>query len=392
MAIVAVSLAGRTTLEGASAHARAAGTSTRIAVASAQVSPTPSGRPAPRRANWSAGPVAFWTGYHSRGGSDRVREVQRTLRRVGFSPGPVDGLFGPRTEQAVLSFQRAKGLQPDAIVGPSTLGALRSLGAPDRRPHGATRSPGRSRPGLPAQPAPVPREVPAGDPAPGPDAPWPGIVLTLLGLGVLIAGAAVMARAKPRKAGEAPPRPAPTPSAEPAAPAPPYASGGVAGPGGSPGRRLGDMLRASGALSERALISALEEQAHSGGRLGEILVAYGVVPTETLTAALARQLGVETLRRDDEPLPLLSADEARAWRAVPLDGNGRRDGAIPVALADPTMVLLAMLEARLARPVVPTLCDEDALDELLDRVYATDHADKFRRTLWTRPRTSRPSG
>jgi cellulose synthase/poly-beta-1,6-N-acetylglucosamine synthase-like glycosyltransferase len=376
LAIVAVSLAGRATLEGASAHARAAGTSTWVAVASGQVSTNPSGRPAPRRANWAAGPVAHWTGYHRKGGSDRVREVQRILRQAGYSPGPVDGLFGPRTEQAVLGFQREQGLEPDAIVGRDTLGALRALGAPHGRPDGRSRPSGRPPLDPPRHPAPVSPEVPTADPAP--DAPWPSIVLTLLVLGVLIGGAAVMARAKPRTASDAPPQPAATPSAEPAAPAPRYASAGASS---APGRRLGELLQESGALSEGLLTRVLDEQARSGGRLGEILVAYGVVPAATLTAALARQLGVETLRPADEPLELLSADEARTWRAVPLDGNGRRDGAIPVALADPTMGLVAALEARLARPVVPRLCDEGTLDELLNRVYATVDADEVTRTL-----------
>jgi peptidoglycan hydrolase-like protein with peptidoglycan-binding domain len=35
----------------------------------------------------------------------RVRTVQRTLARLGWQPGPVDGLFGPRTEAAVVRFQ-----------------------------------------------------------------------------------------------------------------------------------------------------------------------------------------------------------------------------------------------------------------------------------------------
>jgi cellulose synthase/poly-beta-1,6-N-acetylglucosamine synthase-like glycosyltransferase len=126
---------------------------------------------------------------------------------------------------------------------------------------------------------------------------------------------------------------------------------------------------------------ALEEQARSGGRLGEILVAHGVVPATTLTAVLARQLGVETLLRADEPVDLLSAREARTWRAVPLDGNGRGDEAVPVALADPTSEVVAALEARLARRVVARLCDEGTLDDLLGRVYATVDADEVTRTL-----------
>ena len=40
-----------------------------------------------RRVGWSAGPVERWTGYSRSGGSLRVREVQRMLRRPGFPAG-----------------------------------------------------------------------------------------------------------------------------------------------------------------------------------------------------------------------------------------------------------------------------------------------------------------
>ena len=39
-----------------------------------------------------------------------VRRLQERLRELGYDPGPSDGLFGPRTEGAVLSFQADKGL------------------------------------------------------------------------------------------------------------------------------------------------------------------------------------------------------------------------------------------------------------------------------------------
>jgi peptidoglycan hydrolase-like protein with peptidoglycan-binding domain len=76
---------------------------------------------------WSAGPVRIGTGFHRPGGSERVREVQRRLRAVGISPGPVDGLFGPRTDAAVESFQTEHGLVVDGVVGVQTLTALREL-------------------------------------------------------------------------------------------------------------------------------------------------------------------------------------------------------------------------------------------------------------------------
>ncbi len=50
---------------------------------------------------------------------------QRALARVGFDPGPLDGLPGSRTAEAVRRFQRAVGLREDGIVGPLTKDALR---------------------------------------------------------------------------------------------------------------------------------------------------------------------------------------------------------------------------------------------------------------------------
>lgn len=54
-----------------------------------------------------------------------VAEVQCLLRGAGFSPGAVDGIFGPKTESAVKGFQERAGLVVDGIVGPHTWKALR---------------------------------------------------------------------------------------------------------------------------------------------------------------------------------------------------------------------------------------------------------------------------
>lgn len=53
-----------------------------------------------------------------------VMEVQAALRNRGFDPGPLDGIFGPRTRQAVLACQANAGIQVDGIVGPQTRAAL----------------------------------------------------------------------------------------------------------------------------------------------------------------------------------------------------------------------------------------------------------------------------
>lgn len=62
---------------------------------------------------------------------DDVRELQRDLTGIGYSTYGVDGIFGPRTLNAVLSFQKAYGLAVDGIVGPNTKAKLTELVSKD---------------------------------------------------------------------------------------------------------------------------------------------------------------------------------------------------------------------------------------------------------------------
>jgi len=65
-------------------------------------------------------------------------DVQRALAKHGYSPGAVDGDFGPRTEAAVKNFQRAKGLETDGIVGPNTWKALAAAPSTSKPPSGGS--------------------------------------------------------------------------------------------------------------------------------------------------------------------------------------------------------------------------------------------------------------
>ncbi len=56
--------------------------------------------------------------------SATTKEIQIALKNAGFNPGSVDGKMGPRTQQAVKEFQRAKGLKIDGKVGPKTWAEL----------------------------------------------------------------------------------------------------------------------------------------------------------------------------------------------------------------------------------------------------------------------------
>ena len=53
-----------------------------------------------------------------------VVKIQTNLKKWGYYSGPVDGVFGTKTSQAVRSFQRKNGLTADGIVGSRTLAAL----------------------------------------------------------------------------------------------------------------------------------------------------------------------------------------------------------------------------------------------------------------------------
>lgn len=59
---------------------------------------------------------------------DDVAVLQRRLGALGFDAGRVDGIFGPRTEQALREFQRNAGLTVDGVSGPSTLATLERYG------------------------------------------------------------------------------------------------------------------------------------------------------------------------------------------------------------------------------------------------------------------------
>ncbi len=60
--------------------------------------------------------------FGSRG--SEVSKLQQTLNNKGFWSGPVDGVFGPLTEKAVIRFQVSNKIIVDGIVGKQTLSIL----------------------------------------------------------------------------------------------------------------------------------------------------------------------------------------------------------------------------------------------------------------------------
>lgn len=53
-----------------------------------------------------------------------VRNVQKELKAEGINPGPIDGIWGPKTSKGVRGFQKAQGLEETGQLNGKTLSAL----------------------------------------------------------------------------------------------------------------------------------------------------------------------------------------------------------------------------------------------------------------------------
>lgn len=55
---------------------------------------------------------------------DTVRQLQEQLQNQGYEVGQVDGVMGPRTQEALMSFQRDQNLQATGRPDQQTMAAL----------------------------------------------------------------------------------------------------------------------------------------------------------------------------------------------------------------------------------------------------------------------------
>ena len=56
--------------------------------------------------------------------SNQVRAMQFRLQELDFDPGPIDGIYGPKTAQGIRSFQRSRGLFTDGQISEQLLDEL----------------------------------------------------------------------------------------------------------------------------------------------------------------------------------------------------------------------------------------------------------------------------
>ncbi|MBM7866801.1 LysM peptidoglycan-binding domain-containing protein [Heliobacterium gestii] len=111
----------------------------------------------------------------------QVRRLQQLLARSGFNPGPIDGIFGTATRNAVIALQRRQNREPSGVVERAEWQALGVNCArppippfprqPAQRPPASPQPPRRPAPAppRPTPPRPAPPE-PAPPPTPAPPA------------------------------------------------------------------------------------------------------------------------------------------------------------------------------------------------------------------------------
>jgi hyperosmotically inducible protein len=71
----------------------------------------------------------------ARGEQAHVRAAQEKLKEKGYDPGPIDGIWGPRTAAAVSEYQRKENLTVSSRLVSATLGKLEvGVGGSTRKP------------------------------------------------------------------------------------------------------------------------------------------------------------------------------------------------------------------------------------------------------------------
>jgi peptidoglycan hydrolase-like protein with peptidoglycan-binding domain len=121
---------------------------------------SPMGARAPS-ASASTGNVSVGTLKRGSRGDD-VKMLQGLLQQRGYSVGPIDGIFGSKTEAALKAFQRDNGLTADGILGAKT---APKLGLNFSGPGATTGTGGTGGGGRATAPAPATSKTPKGSAA-----------------------------------------------------------------------------------------------------------------------------------------------------------------------------------------------------------------------------------
>lgn len=143
--------------------------------------------------------------------------------------------------------------------------------------------------------------------------------------------------------------------------------------------RLGEILIHHGVIIKDQLVVALNKQDVTGHRLGETLLKLNYVTEEQMRRALCLQLHIPFLDLDkcvtDRRLAkVINKSYAKRNQVVPI---GKRDGAITLAMDDPTNVaVIQELQGATGCRIEAVTSSSAALQRAFTRVYEDDFIDE----------------
>ena len=141
------------------------------------------------------------------------------------------------------------------------------------------------------------------------------------------------------------------------------------------GRSIGDVMVEMGYATKDQIEQAVQTGRAAGKRVEEVLIEQGILNADQLGRALADRHGLDHVdltifTADLSAVNLVNIQAAKRFKAVPI--GFRDDGALMVAVADPTNVLnlddLKIMTGREIRPVVASPEDIEALIGHMNRL------------------------
>ncbi|HEU0265390.1 MAG TPA: ATPase, T2SS/T4P/T4SS family, partial [Geobacterales bacterium] len=139
-----------------------------------------------------------------------------------------------------------------------------------------------------------------------------------------------------------------------------------------PTKRLGELLKDKGLLSEHQIKVAIEQQKITGDLLGIIFIKLGFVSSAEVAQALSEQAGIPYLNLyehaiGEEALRLVPKDVAERVGFMPI---ALKDGRLTIGITNPSNVMAVDTATQLTKSAPDVfVIDSDAFYDLLDRAY-----------------------
>ena len=145
-------------------------------------------------------------------------------------------------------------------------------------------------------------------------------------------------------------------------------------------RRLGDILKSEGIVTEEQIVEALPVVREQKKKLGEVLVEMGYTTEEAIANALSNQLGLEFISLsgihiEEDVLKLVDGSILRKHMMIPIEYDEKNMNIIHVAMADPMdMIALDDFSIISNLQVEPLIATPHDIMVALDRYFGGSEA------------------